>query len=78
MTVTYHCQDGIAEITLDRPESLNALNRPMYDEINEAFRRFLADDDASVAIFCSSCERAFCAGICVGVLACAWDDSGST
>jgi E-phenylitaconyl-CoA hydratase len=63
MTVTYHCQDGIAEITLNRPESLNALNRPMYHEINEAFQRFLADDDAAVAIFCSACERAFCAGV---------------
>ena len=63
MFVSYHCQDGIAEITLNRPESLNALNRPMYHEINEAFRRFLADDDAVVAIFCSACELAFCAGV---------------
>ena len=63
MSVTYSCESGIAEICLNRPESLNALNRDMYRQINEAFHRFLADDDAGVAIFCSSCDRAFCAGV---------------
>ena len=63
MSVTYSCESGIAEISLDRPESLNALNRDMYRQINEAFHRFLADDDAAVAIFCSRCDRAFCAGV---------------
>lgn len=63
MSVTYSCESGIAEISLNRPESLNALNRDMYRQINDVFHRFLTDDDAAVAIFCSSCDRAFCAGV---------------
>lgn len=41
-------EDGIASITLNRPERLNALNRPMMKEIVEALERIEKDPDVRV------------------------------
>ena len=63
MPVTYKREGDIAYITLSRGDSLNAMDRAMYGEANQAFHRFNDDDKAKVAIFCSSCPDAFCAGV---------------
>lgn len=59
--VTYEVTDGVAVITLRRPDQLNAVNRAMREGVIESFRRFEADDDAKVAILAAE-GRAFCAG----------------
>ena len=59
--VTYELDDGVARITLRRPQSLNAINRAMRAGIVDAFTRFEADDEAKVAILAAE-GRAFCAG----------------
>lgn len=54
--------DGIATITLDRPEKLNAYTRTMGAEIIAAMDDIDADDAVRAVIFTGSGERAFCAG----------------
>jgi enoyl-CoA hydratase/carnithine racemase len=54
-------QDGVAVITLDRPDRLNALTAQMMAELGAAYADL--DDDADVrAIVVTGAGRAFCAG----------------
>ena len=48
--VTYECDDHVATITYHRPEVRNAINGELRDDLNAAWERFRADDDAWVAI----------------------------
>jgi enoyl-CoA hydratase/carnithine racemase len=48
--VQYACKDGIAEITLNRPEKLNAINDEFTVELRNALRLFDADKSARVGI----------------------------
>jgi len=54
--------DGIATITLNRPEKLNAYIPEMGEEVVTAFRAS-RDDDAVRAIVLTGAGRAFCAGV---------------
>jgi enoyl-CoA hydratase len=60
--VLYDLKDGIAVITLNRPEKHNAMNTPMRDGLFEAFNRFEADPTARVAIFTAAGDKTFCSG----------------
>lgn len=60
-TVTYELDGHVATITLNRPDSLNAINGEMRAELNDVWERFRDSDDAWVAILTGS-GRAFCAG----------------
>jgi enoyl-CoA hydratase len=42
--------DGVALITLNRPEKLNALSFPLMQELGEALTGFEADDDIKAVI----------------------------
>jgi enoyl-CoA hydratase len=53
---------GIATITLNRPEALNALNTELRDAIEVAFRELAKDSEVRVAII-TGAGRAFSAGI---------------
>lgn len=46
----YELRDGIAQVTIDRPEQRNALNRATLLELIDAFQRVDADEDVRVAI----------------------------
>ena len=59
--VLYEKRDQVVIITLNRPDSLNAINRPLRRELGGAILRFDKDDDARVAIITGK-GRAFCAG----------------
>jgi enoyl-CoA hydratase/carnithine racemase len=59
--VLYSVADGVATITLNRPERLNALNGGMYNGISEAFDQTDADDNVRAVVVTGS-GRAFCAG----------------
>jgi 2-(1,2-epoxy-1,2-dihydrophenyl)acetyl-CoA isomerase len=54
-------KDGVAVLTLNRPERLNAMSRPMLDALLEALPR-LADDPAVGAVVLAGAGRGFCAG----------------
>ena len=54
--------DGIATITLNRPEKMNAYTRVMGEEIMAAMDDIDADDSVRAVIFTGAGDRAFCAG----------------
>ena len=54
--------EGIATITLNRPDKMNAYTRTMGAEIMAAMDDIDADDAVRAVIFTGSGERAFCAG----------------
>ena len=60
--LTYEKSDGIAWVTLNRPEVLNALNTAMRDELWQVLHALRDDPDVAVAIFKGAGERAFSAG----------------
>ena len=60
-TLLYSVEDGIATITLHRPEKLNAFTTMMRDELIAAFDETDADDTVRAVIVTGS-GRAFCAG----------------
>lgn len=59
--VLYESKEGIAIITLNRPEKLNAMNGDMWGALEATWRRFTNSDDR-VAILTAAGERAFCVG----------------
>jgi 2-(1,2-epoxy-1,2-dihydrophenyl)acetyl-CoA isomerase len=54
-------QDGVAVLTLNRPDRLNALSPDMLDALLEALPR-LADDGSVGAVVLTGAGRGFCAG----------------
>jgi enoyl-CoA hydratase/carnithine racemase len=60
-TIRYEVADGIATLTLHRPEVLNAFNVPMMHELVHVFDRIDADDDVR-AVIVTGAGRGFCAG----------------
>jgi len=54
--------DGIAIITINRPEQRNALNREVREGLTAAWHRFEADDTLRIAILTGAGDKAFCAG----------------
>ena len=59
--IDYTAEDGIASITLNRPERLNAINRKLISDLREAV--IAANEDREVrVIVLSGAGRAFCAG----------------
>ena len=66
--ILYRVEDGIAIITLNRPDRLNAYTPAMGNEVVEAFRSARDDEDVRV-ILLTGAGRAFCAGVDLEVLA---------
>ena len=64
--MTYEClihevKDGIATLTLNRPERLNALGGTLRDDLHDAITRSAADPDVRVMIV-TGAGKGFCAG----------------
>jgi enoyl-CoA hydratase/carnithine racemase len=62
-TLLYEERDGVAQVTLNRPEVLNAFNLAMQAELRELWRSLRGNDDVRVVILTGAGEKAFCAGI---------------
>ena len=60
-TLLYSVEDGIATLTLNRPEKMNAFTARMRDDLVAAFDLTDADDAVRVVIV-TGAGRAFCAG----------------
>jgi 2-(1,2-epoxy-1,2-dihydrophenyl)acetyl-CoA isomerase len=54
-------KEGVATLTLNRPEKLNALNRKMTEELENAMAEISKDKDMRVLVI-TGAGRAFCSG----------------
>jgi enoyl-CoA hydratase/carnithine racemase len=64
-TILYNVADGIATITLNRPERMNAFTAEMRDDLIAAFDA-TDKDDAVRAVIVTGAGKAFCAGADLG------------
>ncbi len=60
--IVYELADGVATITLNRPDVLNAMNNPMRTELLELFAGLPSDEAVRAVVVTGAGERAFCAG----------------
>ncbi len=67
-TIRYHTGEGLARITLARPEKRNAINSAMFAELAQATAAAAADPDVRVVLLDAE-GPAFCAGIDLALLA---------
>jgi enoyl-CoA hydratase len=61
-TIRYEAADGVATVTLNRPEVLNAMNDLMRAELTRCFAGLADDDAVRVVVVTGAGERAFSAG----------------
>lgn len=64
----YEKADGIAQLTMNRPEKRNAISPRMLVELADAWCDFRDDSEARVAILTGAGDRAFCSGADLGLL----------
>ncbi len=57
-TIQYEVTDGIALLTLNRPDVLNGINPKMIEEVRAAVADFSGDDQARVLVM-TGAGRAF-------------------
>lgn len=60
--VRYEVADGVATITLDRPDKLNAMSTQMRRRLRERFDAAAEDDEVRCVLLTGAGERAFSAG----------------
>lgn len=65
----YEKRDLIALITINRPKVLNALNRRTLEELDDAVRGVIADDEVRVGILTGAGQKSFVAGADINELA---------
>src|SRR3954447_10237761 len=61
-TLRYHVADGVATITLDHPETRNALSDELLDELIAAFEAARDDDAVRCVVLTSSHDKVFSSG----------------
>ncbi|WP_030419078.1 enoyl-CoA hydratase-related protein [Streptomyces sp. SCSIO 75703] len=61
-TVLYEVSDGLATITLNRPEAMNALDVATKVALREAVRSAAADEAVRAVLLTAAGDRAFCVG----------------
>ena len=73
--VEYTTEGAIALIHINRPDSLNAFNREVYQGLNESFVRFNEDENLRAAVL-STAGRSFSGGVDLKDLRQAMDEAG--
>jgi len=62
-TLRYDVVDGVATVTLDRPDRLNSFDTTMTRELAALWRGLRVDDTVRAVVLTGAGERAFCTGI---------------
>ena len=62
MSIEFDLQDGIALITINRPERMNAMDAEHYGALSEYWTRVRDDSDIRVAVITGAGEKSFSAG----------------
>ena len=68
-TLLFEIKDGVALITINRPDKLNALNDQVLEELGSAAERLATEDPIKGAILTGAGRKAFVAGADIGELA---------
>jgi enoyl-CoA hydratase/carnithine racemase len=68
-TLLYEKRGGIAYVTVNRPEKLNALNQKVMEELGSCFEIIQKDDEVRAVILTGAGEKAFVAGADINELA---------
>ncbi|PIV80683.1 crotonase, partial [bacterium CG17_big_fil_post_rev_8_21_14_2_50_64_8] len=63
------CAEGIATVTVNRPDKLNALNRATVAELSACFSALAGDETVRVVLLTGAGEKAFVAGADISELA---------
>ena len=64
--ILYDAGDGVATITINRPEKRNAVRPLTYDELTHAMHRAADDAEIGVVVLTGAGDKAFCSGGDVG------------
>lgn len=67
--IIYEKSEGIATITLNRPEALNAFSKEVVEEILRALEDVKSDEDIRVIVLTGAGEKAFSAGADIKAMA---------
>ena len=59
--ILFEITDGIAQLTLNRPDKLNSFTQAMHEEVRDAMARIAADKSVRVMVL-TGAGRGFCAG----------------
>jgi enoyl-CoA hydratase/carnithine racemase len=62
MTVSYEVRNGVAWLTINRPEARNSLNKAVRDGLFDGVDAFNRDATARVLVLTGAGDKAFCAG----------------
>jgi enoyl-CoA hydratase/carnithine racemase len=62
-TILYDERDGVAVVTLNRPEVYNAFNYAMQLELRQVWRSLRTNDDVRAVVLTGAGDKAFCTGI---------------
>ena len=74
-TITKEVRDGVAVLTLNRPDKLNALNGEVLQTLQDHMASIRSDNDVRVVVITGSGEKAFAAGADIAEL---HEQDGST
>jgi len=67
--VRYEVADGVARVTINRPERRNAMSYGVMQGLRDAVGAAKADDEVRVLVLAGAGDRAFCAGADLGGIA---------
>jgi enoyl-CoA hydratase len=62
LAILVECEDGVAVVTVDRPEALNALDLPTLTELRDRLLELRDEKSVRVVVLTGAGERAFIAG----------------
>jgi enoyl-CoA hydratase/carnithine racemase len=62
-TLLYSESDGVAWVTLNRPQSLNSFDNTMRAELRGLWRSLRSNDDVRCVVLTAAGDRAFCVGV---------------
>jgi enoyl-CoA hydratase len=62
----YDVEDGVATVTLNRPDQRNALNGELLAALVDAMKRVRDDDEVRAVVLTGAGEKVFCAGADLG------------
>lgn len=72
----YEVADGVARVTINRPDRRNALSWTLVAELRRAFATAKTDPDVRVCVLTGAGDRAFCAGADLSEMTTGDDGSG--